>query len=56
MSFPTQGIADSRFVITVAPENDICPHSRTYPMNAVVMVRNRITSPTDHVRTILYDP
>jgi len=54
MSFP-YGIADSEFVITVALQNDICPNSRTYPMNAVVMVRNRITSPNDHVRTSLYD-
>jgi len=42
-SFPTYGIADRRFVITVAPQNDICPHCSTYPMNAVAMVRNRIT-------------
>jgi hypothetical protein len=49
------GIADRKFVIEVAPQNDICPHSRTYPMNAAVMVRNRTTSPTDHVRISLYD-
>lgn len=28
-SVPMYGIADSRFVITVAPQNDICPHGRT---------------------------
>lgn len=28
-SFPTYGIADKRFVITVAPQNDICPHGST---------------------------
>jgi len=55
-SFPTYGIADSRFVITVAPQNDICPHGSTYPINAVAMVRNRITTPTDHVCVKLYDP
>jgi hypothetical protein len=49
------GIADSKFVIKVALQNDICPHSRTYPMNTAVMVRNRITFPTDHVRTSLHD-
>jgi hypothetical protein len=42
-------------VITVAPQN-ICPHGRTYPINAVAIVRNRITTPTDHVCTNLYDP
>lgn len=26
---PTYGTADRRFVITVAPQNDICPHGRT---------------------------
>jgi len=56
MSLPIYGIADNKFVITVALQNDICPNSRIYPMNAVVMVRNRITSPNDHVRTSLYDP
>jgi hypothetical protein len=55
-SFPTYGMADSRFVITVAPQNDICPHGSTYPINAVAVVRNRITTPTDHVCIKLYDP
>lgn len=26
---PKYGIADTRFVMTVAPQNDICPHGRT---------------------------
>ena len=47
------GIGDSRFVITVAPQNDICRHGSTYPMNAVAIVRN---TPTDHVCMKLYDP
>jgi len=28
---PTYGMADSKFVITVAPQNDIWPHGSTYP-------------------------
>jgi hypothetical protein len=40
----------------LAPQNDICPHGRTYPMNAVAMFRIKITNPTVHVRTKLYDP
>lgn len=41
-------MAENKFVITVAPQNLICPHGRTYPMKAVAMVRiNRIT-PTFH--------
>ena len=43
-------------MITVAPQNDICPHGKTYPINAVAIVRNRITTPTDHVCIKLYDP
>jgi len=50
------GIADRRFVITVAPKNDICHHGSIYPMNAVAVVRNRIITPTDHVCMKLYDP
>jgi hypothetical protein len=29
MVFPTIGTTDTRFVITVAPQNDIWPHGRT---------------------------
>jgi hypothetical protein len=28
-SFPIYGIADNKFVITVAPQKDICPHGNT---------------------------
>lgn len=34
---PTYGIAESRFVITVAPQNDIWPQGKTYPRNAVAI-------------------
>lgn len=46
---PRYGIADSKFVITVAPQNDICPHGRTYPRKAVAITRNRIVTPTIQV-------
>lgn len=37
------GMAVKRFVITVAAQNDICPHGRTYPKKAVAMrVTNRV--------------
>jgi len=50
------GIAENRLVITVAPQNLICPHGRTYPINAVAIVRmNRIT-PRFHVSDSAYDP
>lgn len=46
---PIYGIADSRLVITVAPQNDICPHGRTYPMNAVAITINNSSTPMFHV-------
>ncbi len=30
MSLPINGIADNKFVITVAPQKDICPQGKTY--------------------------
>lgn len=56
ISGPRYGIADSRLVITVAPQNDICPHGRTYPKNAVAIIINNIIIPTIHVIISLYDP
>lgn len=50
------GTADSRLVITVAPQNDICPHGNTYPRNPVAIVMIRRRTPTDHVCVNLYDP
>lgn len=55
ISFPRYGIADNKFVITVAPHNDICPHGSTYPKNAVAITNNSSNTPTDHVMIILYD-
>jgi len=34
-------MADNRFVITVAPQKDICPHGNTYPINAVIIVKKK---------------
>jgi len=47
--FPTYGTADSRLVITVAPQNDICPHGSTYPTNAVIITNRNNTTPMFHV-------
>ena len=46
---PIYGIAENRFVITVAPQNLICPHGSTYPMNAAIIVRIRRITPRFHV-------
>jgi len=42
-------MAESKFVITVAPQNDICPHGKTYPTNAVIMVNKSKITPKIHV-------
>jgi hypothetical protein len=42
---PIKGIAETKFVITVAPHKLICPQGKTYPINAVIIMRNRITTP-----------
>lgn len=47
---PTRGRAEKMLVITVAPQNDICPHGRTYPRKAVAMVRIIRISPEVHTR------
>lgn len=46
---PMYGIAERRLVITVAPQNDICPHGKTYPTNAVAITVNRRITPMFHV-------
>ena len=52
---PQIGMADRRFVITVAAQNDICPHGRTYPKKAAPMVSRRIVIPDIQVAEILKD-
>jgi hypothetical protein len=42
------GMAENRFVITVAPQNDICPHGSTYPRKAAAIVATISTIPEDH--------
>jgi len=53
---PTYGTAEKILVITVAPQNLICPHGRTYPINAVAIVAMNITTPIFHVPTNIYEP
>lgn len=35
-------------MITVAPQNDICPQGRTYPKKAAAMVATISAIPEDH--------
>lgn len=55
-SLPTNGTADRKFVITVAAQYLICPHGRTYPINAIIIVRKNITSPDAHTWKRRYEP
>ena len=53
---PIYGIADRRLVITVAPQNLICPHTSTYPMKAVAIDMINRMVPMFHVSLFLYEP
>jgi hypothetical protein len=46
---PMYGIAESKSVITVVPQNDICPHGRTYPIKVVAMTVKSNMIPVFHV-------
>lgn len=46
---PIYGTAENKLVITVAPQNDICPQGNTYPIKAAAMVRNKIIIPVIQV-------
>jgi len=54
--FPMYGKAENRLVITVAPQNLICPQGNTYPINAVAIVKMKRIMPMFHVSTKLYEP
>lgn len=55
MSFPTIGMADRTPVMTVAPQNDICPHGSTYPRKAVAIIANIMMIPEIHTFFLLAD-
>jgi hypothetical protein len=47
------GMAESKFVITVAAQKDICPHGNTYPKKAVAIKIIKIVIPEFQVCIIL---
>jgi hypothetical protein len=55
ISFCVYGFAASKFLITVNLQDYIFPHGRTYSINVFAMVRNRITTSSDHVCRSLCD-
>jgi hypothetical protein len=42
-------MADSKFVITVAAQNDIWPQIKTYPIKAAPITKSIRITPVDHV-------
>jgi hypothetical protein len=50
---PIKGIADNKFVITVAPQNDIWPQGSTYPIKAVAIINRYKIIPEYHMVSIL---
>lgn len=42
-------MAENKLVITVAPQNLICPHGSTYPIKAVAIVKINKITPIFHV-------
>ena len=46
---PKYGMADNKFVITVAPQKDIWPQGKTYPKKAEAIVNKKIITPKFHV-------
>jgi hypothetical protein len=48
MFSPTNGIAVTKLVITVAPQKLIWPQGKTYPINAVPIIKMKITIPDHH--------
>jgi len=46
---PTTGIAENKFVITVAPHKLIWPHGKTYPKKAVAITKIKIITPVVQV-------
>jgi len=42
---PINGKALNKLVITVAPQSDIWPHGNTYPINAVAIIKIKMTTP-----------
>jgi len=52
---PIYGTADTKFVITVAPQKDIWPQGRTYPRKAVAIEIRKIEIPVNHVLNNIKD-
>jgi hypothetical protein len=48
ISLPTKGIAENKLVITVAAQKLICPHGKTYPKKAVIIINIKIIIPVVH--------
>lgn len=52
---PIYGIDEIKLVITLVPQNDICPHGNTYPKNAVPMRIKKMDVPDIQTWVSLYE-
>jgi len=50
---PNLGIEEIRLVITVAPQKDICPQGKIYPIKATIIKNNKIKIPLNHTIVFL---
>lgn len=48
-TFSRYGTPDTRLVITVAPQKDICPHGKTWPRKDVIITKMKISTHRFHV-------
>lgn len=55
IAVPINGMTEKNLVITVAAQNDICPHGKTYPRKAVIIKINKILTPEFQVLEFLND-
>jgi len=51
---PRYGMAEKILVITVAPQNDICPHGNTYPRKAAAISIIKITIPVNQTCGLVF--
>jgi hypothetical protein len=48
-------MAANKLVITVAPQKDICPHGKIYPIKAVAIIAIYKIKPDNHIKSSASD-
>jgi len=47
-------MTEKKFVITVAPQKDICPHGNTYPVKAIAIIKYQHINPLQYTDLFAY--